>query len=444
MALARTATRAATGSSRVPFLALALVLANLTPVYFYAGPVLLEPMRLMLIVLIPSLLIGLVSGRYGGFRTNDMIVLAYAAWYALAILLSHGSEQIIYAGLQTIFVIGGYMVGRASIRNIAQLKALVELLRLTALLLLPLAILETQNGLALIPRAIAALPGFSSVFDVNYAPRLGLQRAQTVLAHPIHLGLYATYVFALYLAMSRSYASVPTRAATLAALFALTVCSVSSGPLSALLLTMGLGAYWVVTQRIGFPARPWKTLSLTALVLYVPLEYLSNRPLLFVIAEFAALNPATAGWRMHIFNFGSEQVMRTPLFGIGLNTYPRPSWLTASVDNHWLLIALQAGLPALILFAILIYRHYRQIARNYRKNGDAYDDALLACGFFLFVVIVALATVAVWLNMLGFLMFIIGAFGFIFEGRPTDPAAGKPAASGARPGAESGRRRTVL
>ena len=43
---------------------------------------------------------------------------------------------------------------------------------------------------------------------------------------------------------------------------------------------------------------------------------------------------AKTGWgRTEIFQYGAAEVLRHPIFGIGLNDWVRPWWRKPSVDN---------------------------------------------------------------------------------------------------------------
>ena len=58
--------------------------------------------------------------------------------------------------------------------------------------------------------------------------------------------------------------------------------------------------------------------------------------------------------RIAIWQYGSAEVLRHPLFGIGLGDWVRPFWQHATVDNFWLLIAMRHGLPAFVFLALAI------------------------------------------------------------------------------------------
>jgi hypothetical protein len=61
-------------------------------------------------------------------------------------------------------------------------------------------------------------------------------------------------------------------------------------------------------------------------------------------------------FRLLIYDYGWQSVLAHPWVGIGLNPYRRPDWMvSASVDSHWLLLAIRYGLPAaLLLFSACI------------------------------------------------------------------------------------------
>lgn len=394
------------------------ILLCLTPAYLYAGSILLDPSRIFLLFATPVVLFAIFSGKIGAPKTNDWLVIFYSFWISLAFLVSHGLTIIPYLLVNLIFINGCYFIGRIAIRNSYDLRALSKFLVLLICIMCPLALNESITRHPIVFSAIDALPGIFSHRINSYPPRLGLYRAQVVFSHPIHLGLFCSYTFALYYIANWHSINFFKRTFNAGLVFVVAIFAVSSGPLSSLIVMILLIAYFSAT-RVAIK-RPWRSLSIVVLVLYFPLEYFSNRPLLFVIAEFAALNPATAGWRMHIFNFGFEQVLRAPLLGIGLNEHPRPHWLTSSVDNHWLFIALQCGVPAFFAFSSIFYVFFRYIAKNYRDPNNEWDVSLLAIGITLVGMILSLATVAIWHNMLGITMLLLGSFGYMFDGRPNN------------------------
>ena len=56
---------------------------------------------------------------------------------------------------------------------------------------------------------------------------------------------------------------------------------------------------------------------------------------------------AKTGWgRTEVFEYGAAEVLRHPIFGIGLNDWIRPWWRKPSVDNFYLATAMRFGCVA--------------------------------------------------------------------------------------------------
>lgn len=217
--------------------------------------------------------------------------------------------------------------------------------------------------------------------------------------------------------------------------------------MTGLLVQIGLIVIWFATWKTKVF---WKPFVITGFLVFLVLEFASGRPFFFVLADLVALNPANAYNRLLIFEFGSQSVAKYPFFGIGLNDWERPIWLSSSMDNHWLLIAVQTGLPSLLCIAGMFANFFIFIAKNYRDKENEWDQALFAVAVCLVGMFISLSTVAVWSTINGFMMFLLGAFGFMFKGRPEGDKTAPPAAepveetTGAYLTGGPGRRRTVL
>ena len=111
---------------------------------------------------------------------------------------------------------------------------------------------------------------------------------------------------------------------------------------------------------------------------------------------------------------------KNPIFGIGLNDWERPYWLTGSVDNFWLLTGMRYGVLGVGLLiaglisgsiAILRSQTLSEQARGYRV---VYLVMLVSLYF-------TLTTVHVWAGMSSFVMLVIGAGMWL-----ADPQAQRP------------------
>ena len=118
--------------------------------------------------------------------------------------------------------------------------------------------------------------------------------------------------------------------------------------------------------------------------------------------------------------------------------WERPSWLTSSVDNFWLVIAMRHGLPAIILlgfglaagmWAVIRAKSLDRTASQYRTG---YVIALVGLYF-------TLATVHIWGDTSSFLMCFIGAGLWLASAGQTVPVISE--APGHRPVSMASQRR---
>ena len=96
----------------------------------------------------------------------------------------------------------------------------------------------------------------------------------------------------------------------------------------------------------------------------------SNRAPLVVLISYITFSTSTAYNRILIWRYGTDDVMGSPLFGIGLNDWSRPIWMGSSVDNFWLLWAMRYGLVGFLLLAIpILLILYKVIRRDFSAEG---------------------------------------------------------------------------
>jgi hypothetical protein len=383
-----------------------LLILLLVPATFYLGPLLLTPSRLFLLFVTPILLVRLLQGHYGRVRLPDIAMIAFVAWRILALAMTMPDRVLQYSGSTTVIILGAYLCGRAAVRTPEHFVWVSRFLLLSTLAMLPLAIFESITGGFIIPKIINALPGFSSVEDVNYTRRFGLDRAQVVFDHPILFGLYCTLPLSLAVIGLRQRVTLIGRLAAGILVLAAVFFSVSSGAFLAAMFQIGLIAYVVVMRPVR--AR-WIILIAVLSVLYVIAEYLSTRPALFVMVEKMAFDAWNANYRRLIFEYGVEQVKMTPLFGVGIGEWAHADWMTNSIDNYWLGMAIQFGLPALVFLAIAVVSALWLAARRRFDPEDEVADQRLAWIFTFISISLTLATVFIWSDASSAIYFLFGA-----------------------------------
>ena len=176
----------------------------------------------------------------------------------------------------------------------------------------------------------------------------------------------------------------------------------------------------------------WWLLTILFSVTYVTLDLLSNRGPVILMIETLTLNPQTAWWRVHIWNFGTQSVMAHPFLGIGLNDWARPEWLASTVDNFWLLLAMRHGLPAALMLVLGLVWHVWQIIRA-RDLSDA--DAQIRTAYIISFVALCfgLSTVHAWGAPSVLIMFYFGMGSYFYTGGTQPAGPGETSAISADP-----------
>ncbi len=389
--------------------ALTFLLLVCLPVRFWIGPVQMTGLRLFLaLTAIPLLWIWL---RNPSLR-RDPVTWCFAAaitWGALAISQTSPSHLLENTGALWLELFCAYLLGRICIRYEQIFARFILAAAIALLVLLPLTLFESQTGAPPLIQAIRHLPLITSVDVVSIEPRLGLERAQVVFAHPIHFGLFATTCFALALVGLRAHLNLGARVALASVALISTFLSLSSGPLLALVVQACL-LVWV--WLFGAERKAWLALIITLAVLYIAIDLASDRTPIRVFMSYATFSAHNAFWRGLIFEWGMVNVWNNPIFGIGFNDWERPSFMVSgSVDNYWLATAMKYGLPTLLLLVAGVW-----IACRRAMFMDATPSPLrLAWMLTMVSIILALCTVHVWTAIHAYLFFLLGAGQFAGE-----------------------------
>ena len=151
----------------------------------------------------------------------------------------------------------------------------------------------------------------------------------------------------------------------------------------------------------------WSFLVSGILLLWFAVTLASNRGFVKVFISYFTFSPQSAYNRTLIWDYGSAEVARHPVFGIGLGDWIRAPWMSDSMDNFWLLTAVRYGLPALIfLVAAIVLISMRQ-ARSVGNNTELnrYRMGWLAT---IIGLSVSGITVHFWNAMFTYFFFLIG------------------------------------
>ena len=341
----RKATAAVEAKPRLHWAVVLLLAAWLMPFVFSIGPVRMTPYRLTLIVLLAPCISWLAQGRAGRMRLPDILLVLFAIWSAVSLVVVHGATGIQSAGIQILETLTPYFLARCCIRTADDFHALARLLTVIVAALLPFAAYEAVTGHNIYLELASRILPTTGLTDKD--PRWGLRRVQLFFEHPILMGVCLGSVLALthlVVGRSRSFGGRWTRSAVTLLTAGL---SLSSGPISGLVMQMALLSWEGILR--WFRARWAVLLSLIALAI-LAVQLFAKRPLPNILLS-VAFDPDSAFFRLLIWNYGTQSVANHPLFGVGFGSWDRPPWMGPSIDMFWLYNAIAFGLPGgLLLF----------------------------------------------------------------------------------------------
>jgi hypothetical protein len=321
--------------------------------------------------LIALMLVGraLVAGKHRtipGCRV-DHIVLVIWGWTILASIIADESFSshvisMIGRGLDTVLI---YFVVRFSVTSADDLKGLGRGLFFVAVIVGILGVVEatTTRSPYSGARAYRMWTGFESA-DMDQF-RYGLLRAKGSTSIHIYFGMSMMLVTGMLWSINKGLALGGGRWAIFLGILG-TLSSMSSGPWIACGMMFVLGLYWT---KPGF-IRPSIYL---VILLGILLELASNRHFYHLI-DYFVLDAANAWYRSRLIEIAASHLSEFWLVGVG-SKWPIHWGLVldgrASIDvvNHFLIVALNGGLPAMFLY---IATHYLAISyvTTFWKSGE--------------------------------------------------------------------------
>ena len=388
-----------------------------TETSFYVGSLRLTPYRLVLIIGFVPCIYLLVSGAVGRIRVPDYLMALHASWAIITFGLHHGLDVATEAGgIYMIETFGAYCIARILIRDATSFVFFARVLVTTVLFLMPLLVIESVTGQHFIKDLFSKISG--QTFSSTLLPRFGFARAYGPFDHPILAGVFCASAIGLawYAFQPKGDSRIGRFLRTIGVVIA-TLSSVSSGAAAAL-NTQVICIVWDRATR-GYRHR-WKALGAGIIAAYMLIGALSNRTGLKVLLSYLTFSTATAYSRLLIWEYGSAEVVRHPLFGIGYNEWVRPTWMgSGSMDAFWLVVAVRHGLPAFLLLAGAVL--YTVFASR-RATGT---NSMLQRGWVVSMagLIVAACTVHFWNQSLVYFCFLSGAGVWMCNERETTRGA---------------------
>lgn len=424
--------------AQVPLPVMILIVTLMIPsdVSIMAGGLRLSPYRIVLLLAFFPAVLRLVSNRAGKIIAPDWCMLFFAVWSGIAVIKHHGAgEGIEKGGIFAVESLGAYLVARAWVTDVRKFRAVVKLLACAVIASLIFTLPEMLTGQHILREFFAALMGGNFSSPVN--ERLGLTRAYGSFDHPILNGVFCGSVLGMaFYALAKSDTIRITDGFRGLLVIMAAFTSVSSGAAASAVVQIGLIAYDRFTRLARFVQGRWWLLTTAMLVNYFAIDALSNRSGMRVILSYLTFSPGTAYNRLMIWEFGKAEVIRHPVWGIGFNEWERPSWMSGSMDNFWLVHAVRYGLPAFLAMAAAVLILARNAGKGLR--GDAIPDHRRARrGWIVSLVAISVAgaTVHFW-NALAVYFFVLLGLGACLRWDPKEGAWVRQQVAAALPQAE--------
>jgi hypothetical protein len=352
--------------THVPLPVALLLISVLLPgeLDFYLGTIRLSCQRLVLIAFLPSAFMRMIAGKDASLRSFDVLFFCTFAYYVFATFVKEPADKaVVTGGILFLEGMGGYLIARAYIRDKVQFLSTVKLLFIIVLILAAMAIPESMFFQHFVKNLAARISGAP-----QWPPgesRLGLLRAMAVFDHPIHYGTFCASVFGLVWFTGAKLSNRLFRGGLVAAA---AFFSLSAGPIQGIVFIL-MAALWERTTR-QVPHRVWLTVILMS-ILYGFAALLTNRPPIKILITTFVLDSNSAWYRMLIWDYGFENVLDNPWFGVPLGTWVRPAWMpNDTIDNYWLVTAMWGGLPTVSLQILSILALLRSANRRPTTSED--------------------------------------------------------------------------
>lgn len=360
----------------------------------------IPPYRFFLLLLSLYIFSEAIKGRMRLVWT-DFFVGSAVIWICLAMSITSPANEAVTASVAHIADIGlAYLFARIVFVDLRTFRMFLLLILPGILLVSIITMIESLTFTQIVQPAFSKLTG--KPVEYVSSERMGLMRAQGPFAHPISAGIFLSSFLPLYwLAGFRGWVRACGAIASLASIF-----SVSSAAFISLFASIFLLIYNKITELIyNITWRLFFTIS--GIAIFVA-ELGTKSGTFSLVMRFASLNSDTGYRRVLIWKYGYANVAKNPWFGLGYGDWERPIWMTTSVDNYWLLIAMRFGVFPSAMFALAtllaVFSIMRKSASSLGVDRQCERGVAMALSVFAF----GLISVAVWLTVQVWFFVLLG------------------------------------
>jgi hypothetical protein len=311
--------------------------------------------RLCFVFLLPWVVGNFTSGRLR-IEGADRLLLASSGWMIVSMIYNEGLAVGFTRSLSVVIDIhAGYFVARSVIRSTDDMRRVLVAMSLPFLAAGSVVMIESlTHKLLLLPLFDAYFGAVESVGIggtalSDYAPRFGLFRGVGAFPHPILAGLCLATLLPLYAtARLRSWPHSSGLIAGFQSLFSMSSTGFLGISLCIVLLTYDRVSRWITGVS-------WRVFFIVGGLLATIAQFLAGGGVVGLAVRFS-FDGNTAYYRYIVWQYATQALAGSPLFGIGDRTFSRPAWMISdSVDSYWLLLALRYGyLAPLLLLACCV------------------------------------------------------------------------------------------
>ena len=296
----------------------------------------------------------------------DVLMLAALAWQAFAILVRNGTEQLVFAFAQLGEFYLAYLLGRVYIRSAADFRFFFRCFLLALVVYLPFALAELAHKRILrdLWGLVLTQPGLPGAARV----RFGLARVMGPFETFLVFGAYCAVGFSIVLYTFADRFPRNVIYAGFVAFMAATAISTSS------LLTMFVQST-MIAYAILFKWLKHKWIF--ALILAMVPLFFARTIIEFVITEVTYSQYTGESRTLH-FVYGIREIIRHPIFGVGMGGWDNPYWLSEKTDNYWLGLALGRGAISFLLVVLTFGTHFLKITM---ADGLSDNERLIRTGY---------------------------------------------------------------
>lgn len=344
----------------------------------------------------------------GGMNGLDWLMIVWAAWALMSSVFHDNTSGVLVNRLGLVFnACGIYFLLRVFCQS---LRDVVTLCRLTAILLVPLAI-------GLLVEMVTAYNAFSVFGAVSEAPeiRQGRVRAQGPFAHSILTGTVGAVCLPLMVCLWQRYRK--TAVAGMIACIAIVFASASSGPIMTAFAAIGGLLMW--TWRNHMRLFRW-----LAVFGYVGLDVIMNAPAYYIISHIDLTGSSTSWHRAALIEAALAHLSEWWLAGTDFTRHWMPYgvvWNENHIDitNYYLRMGVDGGLPLMLLFIAKLAIGFHFVGRALKQLPDASFQPrfmIWSLGISLFAHSTAFISVSYFDQSVVFIYLILAAISSVWSG----------------------------